>query len=234
MTTTTTPSTSRAKTQSRAVKQILIVDDHPITRDGVATLINQQTHLKVCGEADTAHEALAMIPELKPDMAIVDVTLKNTSGIELMKSIKAQFPQLPVLIMSMHDESMYAERGLRAGAKGYIMKHEANSKILQAIETILRGELYLSDAIKEKMLHVMARGPGKEIRYSLDTLSDRELEVYRLVGHGFGTKEIAEKLNLSSKTIDSYRENLKIKLRLRKGSELVQHAIQWVKSENVV
>jgi DNA-binding NarL/FixJ family response regulator len=227
---------TRLPSETKTVKKrhrIFLVDDHPITRDGVSTLINQQPHLIVCGEADNASEALERIPQARADMAIVDVTLRTTSGIELMKSLKSQHPQLPVLIMSMHEESMYAERSLRAGAKGYIMKQEANSKILEAINTILRGELYLSAAIKEKMLHVLVKSSVNEVKFSLDNLSDRELEVYRLVGNGFGTREIAAKLCLSSKTIDSYRENLKVKLRLNKGSELVQHAIQWVKSENV-
>jgi DNA-binding NarL/FixJ family response regulator len=224
---------SRNKKKETVRQRIFLVDDHPITRQGVAALINQQPNLIVCGEADSAYEALELIPKANVDMAVVDITLKTTSGIELMKSIKSQFPHLPVLMMSMHEESMYAERSLRAGAKGYIMKQEANSKILDAINAILRGELYLSAAIKEKMLDLLVKSSSTEVKYSLDILSDRELEVYRLIGNGFSTRQIAEKLCLSSKTIDSYRENLKVKLRLQKGSELVQHAIQWVKSENV-
>jgi DNA-binding NarL/FixJ family response regulator len=228
----------KTKTPHKKVKEqirsrIFLVDDHPITREGVTTLINQQPHLIVCGEADSPHQALEVIPTAKADMAIIDVALKTTSGIELIKSIKSQCPKLPILVMSMHEETMYAERSLRAGARGYIMKEDANLKILEAINTVLRGELYLSAAIKEKMLHVLVKSSSSEVKFSLDSLSDRELEVYRLIGNGYSTRQIATKLCLSSKTIDSYRENLKVKFRLAKGSELVQQAIHWVKSENV-
>lgn len=215
-------------------RRILLVDDHPVTRQGVAVLLNQQPNLVVCGEADSAPRALDLIGQLKPDMAVVDISLKTTSGIELMKSIKAQFPKLPVLIMSMHDESLYAERALRAGAKGYIMKQEANDRILEAVNRVLEGELYLSEKIQEKMLHRLVNNRKEEMGFSIDSLSDREMEVFQLIGNGFSTRQIAAKLHLSVKTIDSYREHLKLKLRLSKGSELVQHAIQWVKSENIV
>lgn len=227
---------AESKTKSKEVlrRRILLVDDHPVTRQGVATLINQQLDLFVCGEADSAHQALEMLQTVKADMAVVDITLKTTSGIELMKSIKVQFPKLPVLMMSMHEESMYAERALRAGAKGYIMKQEANVKILEAINEVLAGQLYLSAKIKEKMLHLLVANKKDHVEFSIDTLSDRELEVFRLIGNGFSTRQIATQLCLSSKTIDSYREHLKLKLRLAKGSELVQHAIQWVKSENII
>ena len=141
---------------------------------------------------------------------------------------------LPVLVMSMHDESLYAERALRAGAKGYVMKHEASDRILTAIRSVLAGDLYLSEKMKEKMLHRLVRSRKNEVVFTIDTLSDREMEVFQLIGNGFGTRQIADKLNLSVKTIDSYREHLKLKLRLEKGSDLVRHAIQWVRSEGVV
>ena len=225
-----------AASTSPAVKKhrLFIVDDHPITRQGIAVLINQEADMTVCGEADSAPLAMDLIPKAAPDLAIIDITLKTTSGIELMKNIKALLPDMPVLIMSMHDESLYAERALRAGAKGYIMKHEASEKILIAVRRVLSGELYLSEKMKEKMLHRLVKSRKEEVVFSIDTLSDREMEVFQLIGNGYSTRQIAGKLNLSVKTIDSYREHLKLKLRLEKGADLVRHAIQWVRSEGVV
>jgi len=234
------PSTAPAATPGPASSdqpvrhRIFLVDDHPVTREGVRVLIDQESDLVVCGQADSAPAALQLIQRLKPDLAVVDITLKTTSGIELMKNVKALLPDLPVLIMSMHDESLYAERALRAGAKGYVMKHEASDRILTAIRSVLAGDLYLSEKMKEKMLHRLVRSRKNEVVFTIDTLSDREMEVFQLIGNGFGTRQIAEKLNLSVKTIDSYREHLKLKLRLEKGSDLVRHAIQWVRSEGVV
>ena len=215
-------------------RKVLLVDDHPVTRQGVTALINQQPGLVVCGEADNAAKALDLIRDQQPDMAIVDISLKTISGIELMKNIKVQFPKLPVLMMSMHDETLYAERSLRAGAKGYVMKQEANEQILIAINRVLHGDIYLSEKSKEKMLHRMVNNRRENPGFSIDSLSDRELEVFQLIGNGFSTRQIAAKLNLSVKTIDSYREHLKLKLHLAKGSHLVQQAIQWVKSESIV
>jgi len=213
--------------------RVFLVDDHPITRQGLVALINREHNLTVCGEADSAPTAIELIQKLMPDIALVDVTLKTTSGIELMKHLKALRPDMPVLMMSMHDESLFAERALRAGAKGYIMKLESSATILAAIRRILSGELYLSEKMKEKMLHRLVKTGGTEVVYSIDTLSDREMEVFQLIGNGYGTRQIATRLNLSVKTIDSYREHLKLKLRLDGGTELVRHAIQWVKSEGI-
>ncbi|MGH7995836.1 MAG: response regulator transcription factor [Opitutaceae bacterium] len=213
--------------------RIFLVDDHPITRQGVAALINQERNLTVCGEADTAPKALEMITKSQPDLAVVDISLKTMSGIELIKNLKVLDPKLPVLVMSMHDESLYAERALRAGAQGYIMKQEASEKILTAIQRVLDGELYLSEAMKEKMLHRIVNTKKEETGFSIDRLSDREMEVFQLIGNGYSTRQIAAQLNLSVKTIDSYREHLKLKLSLEKGSDLVRYAIQWVKSQSV-
>ncbi len=232
---TNAPATAPGSNSSEPVRhRIFLVDDHPVTREGVRVLIDQEPDLVVCGQADSAPAALQLIQRLKPDLAVVDITLKTTSGIELMKNVKALLPDLPVLIMSMHDESLYAERALRAGAKGYVMKHEASDRILTAIRSVIAGDLYLSEKMKEKMLHRLVRSRKNEVVFTIDTLSDREMEVFQLIGNGFGTRQIAEKLNLSVKTIDSYREHLKLKLRLEKGSDLVRHAIQWVRSEGVV
>lgn len=217
-----------------AKRRIFLVDDHPITRQGVAVLINQEPDLEVCGEADSAPKAFDLLQKAKADLAVVDISLKTTSGIELTKNLKVLLPDLPILIMSMHDESLYAERALRAGAKGYVMKQEASDNILIAIRRILAGELYLSEKMKEKMLHRLVHNRKDEVVFSIDTLSDREMEVFQLIGNGFSTRQIATKLNLSVKTIDSYREHLKLKLHIEKGADLVRHAIQWVKSENIV
>lgn len=233
-TTTETPPTSSSKTKTEGVTRVLLVDDHPVTRQGVAVLINQERDLHVCGEASSAPAAIDLVQKESPDLAIVDITLKTTSGIELLKNMRALAPHMPVLVMSMHDESLYAERALRAGAMGYIMKHEASDKILLAIRRVLGGELFLSDRMKEKMLHRLVHNRKEEVVFSMDTLSDREMEVFQLIGNGYSTRQIAAQLNLSVKTIDSYREHLKVKLGLKAGADLVRHAIQWVRSECVV
>ena len=207
--------------------KVLIVDDHPVTRQGMRALVNQQLNLEVCGEADNAPQALELVAKLEPDLAIVDVTLKTTNGIELTKSIKARAPNLPVLVVSMHDESLYAERALRAGAMGYVMKQDAGEKVAVALQHLLRGEIYLSPKMKEKMLHRFVNKKSDGMVFAIDTLSDREMEVFQLIGNGYSTRQIAQKLNLSSKTIDSYREHLKLKLGLESGADLVRHAIQW-------
>ncbi|HKB89194.1 MAG TPA: response regulator transcription factor [Opitutaceae bacterium] len=213
--------------------RIVLVDDHPVTRQGVAALIDQEPSLCVCGEADNAPAALSLIQKLSPDLAIIDISLKTTNGIELTKSIRATAPTLPVLVMSMHDEGLYAERAVRAGAQGYIMKQEASEKILTAIHSVLHGEIFLSPQIKDRILNRMLNKKNKPVGFSIDSLSDREMEVFQLIGNGFGSRQIAAKLNLSVKTIDSYREHLKIKLQLRTSSELIRYAIQWVKSESL-
>jgi DNA-binding NarL/FixJ family response regulator len=219
------PKTSKPSAKHR----ILLVDDHPITRQGVAVLINQEDDLEVIGEADSAPAAIALLQKQPADLAIIDITLKTTNGIELMKHIRVLAPDMPVLVMSMHDEGVYAERAMRAGARGYIMKQEASSRVLTAIRTVLAGELHLSDRMKERMLHRLVNNRKEEVRFSIDTLSDREMEVFQLIGDGFSTRQVATKLNLSVKTIDSYREHLKLKLQLESGKDLVRYAIQWMK-----
>jgi DNA-binding NarL/FixJ family response regulator len=214
---------------SPAKHRILLVDDHPITRQGVGVLINQEADLEVIGETDSAPGAIALLHKQPADLAIIDITLKTTNGIELMKHIRVLAPDMPVLVMSMHDEGVYAERAMRAGARGYIMKQEASSRVLTAIRTVLAGELHLSDRMKERMLHRLVNNRKEEVRFSIDTLSDREMEVFQLIGEGYSTRQVAAKLNLSVKTIDSYREHLKLKLQLESGKDLVRYAIQWMK-----
>lgn len=226
------PSTAKAA-PSPDKRRILLVDDHPVTRQGVSGLLNQESDLEVAGEADSAPAAIAFLEKNPVDLAIIDISLKTTNGVELMKHIRVLAPDLPVLVMSMHDESIYAERAMRAGARGYIMKQEASTKVLTAVRTLLSGELYLSDPMKERMLHRFVNNRKEAVGFSMDTLSDREMEVFQLIGNGYSTRQIAAKLNLSVKTIDSYREHLKLKLQLEAGKDLVRYAIQWMKSEGV-
>jgi DNA-binding NarL/FixJ family response regulator len=209
--------------------KVLIVDDHPITRQGLKALVNQQLRLEVCGETDNAPHALELANRLRPALAVVDVGLKSTNGLELTKELKAVAPELAVLVVSMHEESLYAERALRAGAMGYVMKQDAGENVVTALDHLMRGEIYLSAAMKENMLHRLVSKKGDNVVFAMDTLSDREMEVFRLIGDGYSTREIAEKLRLSQKTIDSYREHLKLKLGLATGADLVRHAIQWAK-----
>jgi len=215
-------------------RRILLVDDHPIVRQGLVELINRQKNLVVCGETGSGREAPELARRLNPDLAVIDVSLKDASGIQLLKTLKLQHPRLPLLVLSMHEEGLYAERALRAGAMGYIMKQEASEIILKAIHSALHGEIYLSDHIKEKLLHHLVEGRGGQHGFSVDLLSDRELEIFQLIGNGFGTRQIAEKLHLSVKTIESYRESLKQKLQLKDRSELVQQAIHWARGEGPI
>jgi DNA-binding NarL/FixJ family response regulator len=207
------------------------VDDHPIVRQGLAQLIDQENDLQVCGQADDAHEAMQMIRQLNPDMVIVDISLKGTSGMDLIKDLKVQYPDLPVLTLSMYDEAVYGERALRAGARGYIMKQEATEKVVTAIRRVLAGEVYVSDSMAARMVSQLVGGGVRQAGSPLERLSDRELEVFRLIGEGYGTREMAEKLHLSVKTIETYRAHLKDKLGLEDANELLRRAIQWVNTE---
>jgi DNA-binding NarL/FixJ family response regulator len=223
MSTLTTPDRAAQSTK----KNVLVVDDHPLLRQGLALLINQQQDMQVCGEAEEAHAAMQAVTQCRPDIMILDISLNGPDGLELLKSIRASDPELPVLILSMHDEAIYAERALRARANGYIMKQEATEKVLVAVRRILNGELYLSDRMSNKMLQHYIGGAPSMIQSRISSLSDRELEVFRLIGEGRATREIAEELHLSVKTVETYQAHIKEKLALRSGRELIQHAIQW-------
>ena len=212
-------------------KAVLVVDDHPLMRQGLALLINQQSDMQVCGEAEEGQAAMQAIAQRRPDIMILDISLNGPDGLELLKSIRASDPDLPVLILSMHDEAIYAERALRARANGYIMKQEATEKVLVAMRRILNGDLYLSDRMSNKMLQQFIGGAPSMIQSRISSLSDRELEVFCLIGEGRATREIAEKLHLSVKTVETYQAHIKEKLSLRSGRELIQHAIQWKISE---
>lgn len=207
--------------------RVLLVDDHPIVRQGLALLIDRESDLCVCGEAEGAHSAFHAITTLRPDMVVLDISLNGPDGLDVLKEIRTSTTNLPVLILSMHDESIYAERAMRAGANGYIMKQEATEKVLVAIRRILQGEVYLSDRLTNTMLQQYVRGASPAKGSPLVNLTDRELEVFRLIGEGHGTRQIAEELHLSVKTIESYQAHIKEKLALRNARELVQHAIEW-------
>jgi DNA-binding NarL/FixJ family response regulator len=211
--------------------RILLVDDHAVVRFGIAQLINKERDLVVCGEEESASRALDAIAAQRPDMVIADISLKDSSGLELMRNIKAQYPKLPVLVVSAHDESVYAEVAFRAGALGYLMKEEALEKIVAAIRRVLTGAIYVSDSLGARMLQQQVRGKADVHESPVKSLSDRELEVFQLIGQWKKTREIAEELHLSIKTIEYYREQIKRKLGLQSAAELTQHATSWVQRD---
>ena len=219
------------KTNSSGKHRILIVDDHPIFRKGLALLINQEDDLCVCGEADDFAGALKAAADLKPAMVIVDITLKDMSGIDLIKEIRKSHKGIVMLVISMHDESLYAERAFRAGARGYVMKQEASESIVQAIRQVRSGTIYASPKMTERILSRFVDGPADSVEAPLQTLTDRELEVFQLIGEGLGISEIGQRLHLSVKTIGTYRERIKEKLHLKSSTELLRHALTWVEKE---
>jgi len=206
--------------------KIILVDDHPVLREGLAKLINHEAGLSICGQYEDAARAFAAIPTLQPDLAIIDLSLKGSSGLELIKNSRASYPKLIILVLSMYDESLYAERSLRAGAAGYIMKQEASEKILSAIRQVLQGGIYLSEKMSSKLMHQLVGGKSQEAGSSMERLSDRELEIFGLIGQGMGTRKIAEQLHLSVKTVESHRSHIKEKLNLKDANELVHTAIR--------
>lgn len=205
---------------------ILLVDDHPVMRHGLAQIIAREEDMDVCGEASSAAQAIDMVGQLSPDAIIVDITLEDGDGIELIKDIRARYENVKMLVSSMHDESLYAERALRAGAMGYISKEASREQFLDAIRQVLRGRICVSPAISNRLLKRAAGKPLEEDRSPIESLSDRELTVFELIGQGLSTRQIAEKLFLSVKTIETYREHIKAKLNLRSSNELVRHAVQ--------
>jgi DNA-binding NarL/FixJ family response regulator len=211
--------------------RLLIVDDHPLFREGLRQIIERDPELTVCGEAANAAEALQAIPELKPDLVLVDISLGTSSGIDLIKTIKNQYDDLPLLVVSMHDESLYAERSLRAGAMGYVMKHEPGKTVKAAIHKVLGGEIYLSDKMSSAIISRFMRGEDDRPASPIEILSDRELEVFRMLGQGKGTRQIAQDLNVTIATVNSFRNRIKEKLHLKSATEVMLHAIQWSREE---
>jgi DNA-binding NarL/FixJ family response regulator len=213
--------------------KVLIVDGHPIVRKGLATIIEEEDDITVCGEADDSYAALKAVGELKPSVVIVDISLKGSNGIELTKSIRTRYPKLPVIVLSIYDESLYLERALRAGAKAYLAKGISPEKIVTAIRTVLNGELYVSDELSKKLLHKIIGSKLNTVDEPTDILSDREFEVFRLIGEGCKTSQMAKQLHLSVKTVQTYRERITRKLGLTDASELLQYAIKWSRSREI-
>jgi len=207
--------------------KILIVDDHPIVRQGLATLVANEPDMEVCGGANDAMTALQQIEALHPDLVVIDISLKNSNGIELIKQVKARDDRIKMLVWSMFEETLFAERSLRAGAMGYINKQEPTEQVVEALRQVLRGDIYLSEAMTDRLLHRV--GGGKPLEQDpVATLSNRELEVFQLIGQGRTTQQIARRLDLSTKTVETHREKIKMKLNLRNSAELSRRAVQWV------
>jgi DNA-binding NarL/FixJ family response regulator len=210
----------------------LVLDDHPVFRQGLGALIRSDERYEVFAEVGTPEEALAALERGVPDIALVDISLPGHNGLDLVKSLKAAHPEMQVLIISMHDEVVYAERALKAGARGYVMKQEAASVVLDAIKTVLSGKIYVSAAMRDRLLETMFNRRESAEAASVERLSDRELEVLELIGQGYGAAETAKALNLSVKTVNAYRDHIKIKLRLDGAGELRRFAVKWVQSRD--
>ena len=214
------------------IHRVLIVDDHPIVREGLRALISRQSDLEVCGEAEGASEAMEVVKSTNPDVAVIDISLKEGDGLELIRQIKQSHGSVRILVSSMHDESLYARRSLRAGALGYVSKENAARQIIDAIHRVLTGRIYLSERTSELLLSQFLGQEDEFGHHSVESLSDRELEVFRSIGQGLTTREIATRLNLSVKTVETYRQRIREKLAIRNGAELARRASQWVLEES--
>ena len=211
--------------------RILLVEDHPVTREGFAQLINYQTDLEVCGQTGSASRAMTSAETLHPDLVIVDISLADSNGLELIKNLKSRFPKLPTLVLSTHDEALYAERAVRAGASGYVMKQAPTSAVMAAIREVLKGGLYLSESIRSQLVRQQVHGTPAAPSSGISALSDRQLEVFQLLGQGETTREIASRLHLSMSTVETYRAHIKQKLGLANATELVHRAVEWANSQ---
>ena len=220
----------QVKPALRQKHRVILVEDHPVTREGLAQLLNQQSDLEVCGQAGSAAEASRAVAALAPDLVIVDISLGSTSGIELIKDLSTRHLGLRILVLSTHDESLYAERSLRAGAKGYVMKHEPTHHVMSAIRLVLSGGIYLSERMQGRVLHKVADGPAAGPASDVEQLSDRELEIFQLIGRGRTTAQIAAGLHVSVSTVETHRAHIKEKLKLANATELVRRAVEWVQS----
>jgi len=220
-----------AKLPTNKKTRVLIVDDHPMIREGLTSLLGTQADMEVCGEAGTAAQALALIPASKPAIMIVDITLPGKSGLELVKDIAVMHPEVATLVVSMHDESVYAERVLRAGARGYIMKKEGGKRILEAIRKVAAGDVAVSEKMSAQILRIFSGHPsGEEADSPIRQLTDREFEVFELIGRGFTTVQMAGELHISAKTVEVHRAHIKEKLQIKSGTELIAYAARWAKS----
>lgn len=211
-------------------KRVFIVDDHPMMRDGLRQLIGNESDLELCGEADTAALALELAVKTKPDVMLVDITLRNGNGLDLIKDLQASVPETAVIVLSMHDESLYAERVLRAGGRGYIMKQEGGRKIIEGIRRVADGGTFVSDAIASKIVDIFSRR-SRDAQTPVERLTDREFQVFQLIGQGLSTREMAERLHVSAKTIEVHRVNIKEKLNTPTLPDLIRYAVRWVESE---
>jgi DNA-binding NarL/FixJ family response regulator len=221
---------TNSKPQS-AKTRVVLVDDHPVVRQGIRAVLSQEPDLEVCGEAQSASEALRVIEESRPDLAVVDLSLQASSGLDLIKDLRIRHPHVLVLVLSMRDEAFYAERALRAGARGYVVKEEGCGAVLEGIRKVLKGQIHLSERVASKMIGAYVAG-GARPGAPIEQLTDRELEVFELIGKGLPTREIAQSLHLSVKTVDAHRENIKRKLGLEGATELLKHAIEWIRQQD--
>jgi DNA-binding NarL/FixJ family response regulator len=212
--------------------RVFIVDDHTMFREGLRQLIERETTMTVCGDAPDPAEALSGIRISKPDVVIVDISLAGGSGLDLIKDLKAEFGDLPILVVSMHDEALYAERAIRAGAMGYVMKHEPAKTVKAAIQKVLGGDMYLSEKMSSSVINRLMRGQSDQPKSPIEMLSDRELEVFRLLGQGWGVRQIGEELGVTIPTVNSFRNRIKEKLQLKSSTEVMLHAIQWFREES--
>ena len=220
------------KPRSRAKKRILIVDGHPMMRQGLAQLINHEPDRAVCGEADSAATALKRIIADRPDLVLADISLPDRSGLELIKDVRALHPGLPVLVFSMQDELLYAKRVLRAGGRGYVMKQEGGQTLMQAIRVVLDGRIYVSEKMSARILEWFSGEETDTSQSPVEGLTDREFEVFQLAGHGLRNREIAERLHLSVKTVEVHRLNIRHKLKLKRAADMVRYAIRWTEVQN--
>jgi DNA-binding NarL/FixJ family response regulator len=220
------------KAEKAKKTRILIVDDHPMTRAGLVHLINHQPEMVVDGEAEDAAQALDLLVSKHPDLMLIDITLPGKSGLELIKDVKAMHPDLPMLVLSMHDESLYADRVLRAGARGYITKHEGGDRLMRAIRHVLSGRIYVSESMSAHILEIFSGGQSGIDRSSIQKLSDREFEVFEALGEGLSSHEIAKKLHLSAKTVDAHRANIKTKLKINTTAELISFSARWTATQS--
>jgi len=222
--------TAKSRPVAEARKQILIVDDHPIVREGLVQQLNREPDLMVCAEASNAAQAISAVVEHQPDLVLVDLNLPGRGGLELIRDIRALRPKLPMLVLSMHDESVFAERVLRAGGRGYLSKEAAGEQLLKAVRRVLAGEIYVSHTVSTRLLDSLSGRPCARTVSPVEQLTDRELEIFTLIGQARETKEIARRLNVSGKTVEAHRAAIKRKLKLQTGPELTRHAVLWVEA----
>lgn len=223
-------SSTDSQLRDGCAKRLLLIDDHPIMRYGLAKLVAEEPSLEICGQVGTAREGLAAVGQCQPDLTVIDLTLPDRHGLELLKDIQAMHPGVRCLVLSMHDEAMYAERALRAGARGYLMKEVAAEQFITAVQKVLSGGVYVSEAMASRMLEQAVGARGRGVSVGVEQLSDRELEVMTFIGGGKATKIIAEQMGISTRTVEAHRAHIKEKLGLTDGAELVHYAVQWVES----